>query len=73
MYHAYSSVAAWMIAGGPHIDEPDDRYLQHVTVLRDAKRSANRSVGPLGWISNRLGARPPAPVACQMGNCAPAT
>ena len=72
MYDAYSSVAGWMIAGGSRIDVPDRRYLEHITALREAKRSASRSLSPFGWIGERLGTSQ-APIACQTVNCSPAT
>lgn len=73
MYDAYSSVASWMIAGGARIDAPDDRHLEHITALREAKRSASPPFAPFAWIGERLGTRTQAPLACQVANCSPAT
>ena len=47
------SVAGWMIAGGARIDEPDARYLEHITSrFATPKRSHEPSRSrPLdGWI-----------------------
>jgi hypothetical protein len=73
VYDPYRSVAGWMIAGGNRIDEPDLRYLEHLTAIREAKRSMSRPFAPFAWIGERLGTRSQAPVPCQLVNCSPAT
>jgi hypothetical protein len=72
MYDAYNSVVSWMIAGGARIDEPDTRYLEHEQALREARRSAGRSLAPFAWISERLRARTPTRAACDPMTCSAA-